>query len=345
MDFRTFTAGENDDDRRVDKIVRIICPQMALSEVYKAIRKGLIKVNDKKTSQEYRICKGDKISIAAFLFDNFDNNDNNVEKTDGNDKDLIIQKNEIEVPVLFHNENIIIYNKPRNMLVHKSTNSASSPALSLEVYTKKIYEQYKKENPERLSLAFTPGPLHRLDRYTTGIVAFSWSLNGARWFSENIKNHTIQKKYVGIVQGNIKKTQEWKSLIKQENKKSNKAFHTVIASKYSDKDNQENPDGKEAYTLVTPLSHGKINGIEVTYAEFFIKTGRHHQIRAQAAQNGYPLYGDTAYGASASPQKTYFLHAHSLVIPSNPIGLPDIIEAPLPADFKKVLEDLYFIVI
>lgn len=332
MDFRTFTAGENDDDRRVDKIVRIICPGMALSEVYKAIRKGLVKVNDKKTSQEYRIHKGDKISIAGFFFNE---GDENKDKNDTTSEKL---KNEIEVPVLFQNENIIIYNKPRNMLVHKS--GKTSPVPSLEVYTKNLYEKYKKENPETLSLAFTPGPLHRLDRFTTGIVAFSWSLNGARWFSENIKNHTIQKKYVGIIQGYLKSLQEWKSLIKQNKKKSDKSFHTVTAFDYPDSENDESEDSKEAYTTVTPLAHGKLNGIEVTYAEFFIKTGRHHQIRAQAAQNGYPLYGDTAYGAAPSPQKTYFLHAQALIITPNPLGLPNLIEAPLPPDFKEVLEKI-----
>ena len=333
MDFRTFTAGENDDDRRVDKIVRIICPGVALSEVYKAIRKGLVKVNDKKTSQEYRVHKGDKISIAAFFFDN------EAGKTDENDGASKVLKSDIEVPVLFQNKNIIIYNKPKNVLVHSSGKSSS--VLSLEAYTKELYELYKKQNPESLSLAFTPGPLHRLDRYTTGIVAFSWSLNGARWFSENIKNHTIQKKYVGIIQGNLKSPQKWKSIIKQDDEKPGKSFHTVTAVDYSDSETEEHEDGKEAYTMVTPLVHGKLNGIEVTYAEFFIKTGRHHQIRAQAAQNGYPLSGDTAYGASPSPQKSYFLHALSLIIPQNPIGLPDIIEAPLPLDFQEALNSIF----
>ncbi len=329
MDFRTFTAGENDDGRRVDKIVRIICPEMALSEVYKAIRKGLVKVNDKKTSQEYRIHKGNKISIAGFFFND---GDENKDKNDGPSEEL---KNEITVPVLFQNENIIIYNKPRNVLVHSSGKSTSG--LSLEVYTNNLYEKYKNENPESLSLAFTPGPLHRLDRFTTGIVAFSWSLKGARWFSENIKNHTIQKKYVGILQGNLKSSQEWKSLIKTDSEKSGKSFHTVTAFDYSDKNNEEDEDGKEAYTIVTPIAHGKLNDIEVTYAEFFIKTGRHHQIRSQAAKNGYPLYGDTAYDAYPSPQKIYFLHALSLIIPQNPIDLPKIIEAPLPPDFTEAL--------
>lgn len=320
MDFKTFTAGENDDDRRLDKIVRIICPGMSLSEIYKAIRKGLVKVNDKKTSQEYRVHQGDKISIAAFFF--YDE----INKINESDKSNEIQKNTIEVPVLFQNENIIIFNKPRNVLVHSSEKS-SSPALSLEAYTKNLYENYKKENPAIASLAFTPGPLHRLDRFTTGIVAFSWSLNGARWFSENIKNHTIQKKYIGILQGNLTSQQKWQGYIKNEEADGQeKKFHTVTAT--------DSPDsGKEALTIVTPLAHKKISGIELTLAEFEIQTGRHHQIRAQAAQKGFPLYGDTAYGASKNLQNTYFLHASQLTIPENPIGLPSIISAPLPRDF------------
>ena len=319
MDFKTFNVGDNDNDRRLDKIIRIILPSMSLSEIYKAIRKGLVKVNDKKASAEYRVKTGDKISVAEFLFKTSDLKENDVESR-------FHTFNFPEIPVLFKNENIIIYNKPRNIAVHGGGNKTnnSNNIITLEAYTKVLYE---KENPNATSLSFTPGPLHRIDRFTTGIVAFSWSLNGARWFSENIKNHTIQKKYVGIVQGNLKAQQKWESFIKNDEVYgTQKKFHTVIAT--------DAPDtGKTALTIVTPLEHGKIDGLEITLAEFDIHTGRHHQIRAQAAQNGFPLYGDTSYGGTKNPQNTYFLHATELQIPENPIGLPKIIKAPLPEDF------------
>ena len=321
MDFRTFTAGDNDNDRRLDKIIRIIVPSISLSEIYKAIRKGLIKVNDKKAAAEYRVQSGDKISVAEFFFKPSASN-----PKASDDKNKISDSDFPDIPVLFKNENIIIFNKPRNISVHGGGNKInnSNSTITLEAYTKALY---KKENPTAASLSFTPGPLHRIDRFTTGIVAFSWSLNGARWFSENIKNHTIQKKYVGIVQGNLKAQQKWQSFIKNEEADgAQKNFHTVIAT-----DTPE--EGKAALTIVTPLAHGKINGLELTLAEFEIHTGRHHQIRAQAAQNGFPLYGDIAYGGARNPQNTYFLHAAELQIPENPIGLPKIIKAPIPEDF------------
>ena len=319
MIFRTFTAGDNDNGRRLDKIIRTIVPSISLSEIYKAIRKSLVKVNDKKAAAEYRVQSGDKISVAEFFF-------NTSASKASDDKNKIIDSDFPDIPVLFKNENIIIFNKPRNISVHgggKSTNNKNG-TITLEAYIKALYQ---KENPTTSSLSFTPGPLHRIDRFTTGIVAFSWSLNGARWFSESIKNHTIQKKYVGIIQGNLKAPQEWKSFIKNEEADSvQKSFHTVISSTTPD-------SGKEALTIVTPLAHGKIKGLDLTLAEFEIHTGRHHQIRAQAAQNGFPLYGDTAYGGTKNTQNTYFLHAEELQIPENPIGLPQIIKAPIPEDF------------
>ena len=68
MDFKKFTAGENDSNRRLDKIIRKFIPDITLSQVYKYIRKGLIKINEKKTSAEYKVQTGDNISIAEFIF-------------------------------------------------------------------------------------------------------------------------------------------------------------------------------------------------------------------------------------------------------------------------------------
>ena len=65
MDFVDFTAGSDDNDRRLDKVIRIFASNLPLTEIYKAIRKGLIKVNDKKSSQSDHVKKGDKIIITG----------------------------------------------------------------------------------------------------------------------------------------------------------------------------------------------------------------------------------------------------------------------------------------
>lgn len=337
MIFKDFFAGDNDNERRLDKVLRIFISETNLSSIYKSIRKGLIKVNDKKTSPDYHIKKGDKISIAEFLFDNNNNSTKNdiqsskISQSSQTASQISYQKIKTQqnhIPqIAFQNEHIIIFNKPRNMTVQGNSSD------SLDKIVSAYYETQVHNNT---SLSFKTGPLHRIDRFTTGLIAFSWSIDGARWFSESIKNHTIQKKYIGIIQGKLLEQEEWHDFIKKDdNERDNSEFHTVKVLNTASRNDIEK---KEAFTTVTPLAYGKIDNTEITVAEFFIKTGRHHQIRAQASNHNHPLYGDTAYGGKKNKENTFYLHAAKLIIPiNNPLKLPLEITAPLPDDFLQII--------
>lgn len=315
MDFKEFYAGENDSGRRLDKILRRFLNEMSLSELYKCIRKGLIKVNDKKINQNYKVNQQDKISIAAFLIEkNNSSSQDSKEKTE-TAADLL----SIMPEIVFQNKDLIILNKPYGQLVQGSS-------VSLD----KVIEQYYKKNSQDDSLGFRTGPLHRLDKNTTGLLAFSWSIKGAHWFSENIQNHIVQKHYRGIVQGKITEKETWLDTITKEYNKENK-FQTVNI--------EHNDTENNSHTEVTPVAYGKYNGLDITYVDFLIKTGRTHQIRAQSSLHKHPLLGDTAYGGTRTELKNeYFLHAYELHFPSeNPLELPEVITAELPDDFKYFL--------
>ena len=77
MDFLEFNAGIDDNDRRIDKVLRNFIKDVPLSSIYKYIRKNLIKINNKKTTQDYRVKTGDIISIAAFIINDFSENHQN----------------------------------------------------------------------------------------------------------------------------------------------------------------------------------------------------------------------------------------------------------------------------
>lgn len=313
MEITEFTAGINDDNRRIDKVIRIFLPRTNLTDIYKAIRKGLIKVNNKKVDCNFRVKTNDIISIPNFIIIS-----DNQFKTENHKKDINLAIPEI----IFENENIIILNKPYDMLVQGNDSSLD-----------KIIQTFFKEKNN--SLSFNPGPLHRLDRKTTGIIAFSKSLKGAQWFSENIKNHSIQKKYKTILEGEIINSEIWEDFI--EKKEDNlKSFHKVSVS--SKKDSEIS---KKAYTIVNPIQTFSFNKKKLTYAEIIIKTGRMHQIRAQSSLHKHPLFGDIAYGGekinSSFSKKDFFLHAYKVIIPENPIGLPEEITIDLPEDFNNFL--------
>lgn len=310
MDFQTFQTGINDSQRRLDKVIRKFIPDSSLSAVYKYIRKGLIKVNQKKTTAEYHIQEGDEIQIAAFILEE---NHKALSPSDSNASASITLP-----PVVFQNEHILILNKPYDVTVHGSSDS-------LDVLVKKAFV------PQSQSLSFTPGPLHRLDRKTTGLIAFSQSLQGAQWFSENIKSHTITKKYIAVIQGKLEAEQEWKDTISK-SEKTVKGFHVV----------EENDDGDLAWTIAKPLVYGTFNNNEFTVAQMDIKTGRTHQIRAQSSLHGHPLLGDTAYKGTKLPPEypDFFLQACSLTFPKdNPLSLPAKVEIDISEALKTFLKD------
>ena len=131
MDFLEFNAGIDDNDRRIDKVLRNFIKDVPLSSIYKYIRKNLIKINNKKTTQDYRVKTGDVISIAAFIINDFSENQselkNNLQKNEKN----TFQK---DLEIVFQNEDILILNKPYDVLVHGSDNSLDK---QVENYYKK----------------------------------------------------------------------------------------------------------------------------------------------------------------------------------------------------------------
>lgn len=308
MDFTDFTAGP-DDSKRLDKVIRKFIPQTSLSSLYKLIRKGLIKVNHKKTTAEYHITPGDVISVASFILSQEESEDDSAPVT--------------LPPVIFKNEHIIIFDKPYDITVQGDKRS-------LDRLVQKDFKQKHKNE----SLSFTPGPLHRLDRKTTGLIAFSQSLTGAQWFSENIKNHTIGKKYIAVLQGHLENKEEWKDFITK-SKEDSKTFHTVNASQ------NETEDSKLAHTICLPLTYGFFNGSEFTLAQMEIKTGRTHQIRAQSSLHHHPLFGDVAYGGKklSTEYPDFFLQAYILTFPENNIvNLPQTVQIPYSDALKSFLK-------
>lgn len=313
MDFKDFNTGINDEGRRLDKVIRTFLSEVKLSDLYKLIRKGLIKINQKKTSPDYRIQKNDVISIAEFLLQE--------------EKDSAVpEKIECELlEIVFQNDHILIINKPYDINVHQDKNS-------LEQTVKNYYLNHLKKNDN--SLSFVPGPLHRLDKKTTGLLAFSLSHKGALWFTQNIQNHAIVKNYYAVLEGKIENKQVWEDYISNENESEN-GFYKVTA--HSSK--EEKSDSKKAITIVNPVDYGTYKGKSVTFADIQIKTGRKHQIRSQSALHNFPLIGDTVYGGTKINEKQdFFLCAYKLTFPSdNPLNLPDEIKISVPENFMDFL--------
>ena len=124
MDFKHFTAGKDDDGRRLDKIIRRFLDENALSSIYKSLRKGLVKVNGKKRSAEFKVSENDDIEIAEFLIQKSrEQNQQNQQNQKGETNPEKAKKQKLdEKIVVFRNESILFLNKPYDIPVQPATN-------------------------------------------------------------------------------------------------------------------------------------------------------------------------------------------------------------------------------
>ena len=168
-------------------------------------------------------------------------------------------------------------------------------------------------------MSFRPGPLHRLDRNTSGLIFFSKSIDGARTFSQELQNKSFSKYYLTLLDGELKKKEFWADNL---NRDDNKGVTYVSTGK-----------GKNAISTADPIL---VSG-GYTLALIKIETGRTHQIRAQAAFHKHPLTGDRKYGGSFL-KGGYFLHSYTIRSEKGRSGLikGNIIASPYKESIKRL---------
>ncbi len=304
MDWNKFYLQEDDSRRRVDRVLRRLLPHKTQGQIYAALRKGLVKLNSQKIPPNRLTQKGDELSVAAFLFEDESQEikPREIPFPAASQNSISKQKISIEKITAFQNEHIVFLDKPCGVSVHGKDSLAE---YFLESFSKNA-----------ASISFRPGPLHRLDKNTTGLIAFSASLAGAKWFSEKIKNHEIKKTYLGIAEGRISQEEIWRDEI----------------------------EGKSAHTVARPLAHGNFGERGLTLVEYKILTGRKHQIRIHGASHGHPLFGDEKYGGQKRPARArgqYFLHAYKIEFPANDLSLPNLLRSALPENFCAFLKTYF----
>ncbi len=324
MVFFEFPIGNDDVGRRVDRVLRKFLKTTTLSIIYKNIRSGFIRINGSKIKSDYRTNAGDVVFIEKNFYES-----NNLDDTKSNSNAVI--KSKVKFEIILENSFVKIINKPYGI----SVQPANKGDVSLDIIIQQEFIQSQKKGLHEQSLSFLPGPLHRLDKNTTGLLVFSQSLKGAQYFSDAMKQHRVKKQYLAILSGIVKEKCIWKHSISKKNVTNTNEFVTVdVKPMHSNFEN-----GKHAMTEVQPLEYGTFLGESFTLASITIETGRTHQIRSQAAHMGNVLLGDVAYGYEG-PAKSIFLHAWILEFPSdNEIDLPEKITAQIPDSFKNFIQE------
>jgi 23S rRNA pseudouridine955/2504/2580 synthase len=301
-------TGENDKGRRLDRVLRKALPDHPLPLLHRLLRQGKVLVDGKPAKAQDRVDCGAKISIPALK---------------DSAKTAPPAHGRLSLDIIWQDKGLLAVNKPAGIAVHGPE--------SLETAVRSFLEG--KLPP---SLSFKSGPLHRLDKPSSGIVVFSTSLEGARLFSSLLRERKVKKTYLAIVEGCIKNEEIWEdALFRDKEKKKTFVVPPGVAQKNTVKDDDEDGAqnnavaGKPALTKIKPL----VSGGNYSLISAQIATGRTHQIRAQASSHGHPLAGDRKYGGHG--KDGLFLHAWKLEF------LEYSIEAPLPQAFREKVKELF----
>ena len=287
---------------RIDKVLSEIYPDKSRSIIQKYIADGDITVNDTIVKSNYKFRSGDKIQII-----------------EPEPVDVEIQPENIPLDILYEDSDVLIVNKPKGMVVHPAPGHYTGTLVNAIMY-------HCKDDLSGINGEIRPGIVHRIDMDTTGALIICKNDNAHNNIAEQIKVHSINRIYKGIVLGNVSNDEG--------------TIHTTIGRSPKDRKKMaiDVKNGREAITHYKVLKRFD----RYTYMEFKLETGRTHQIRVHMASIGHPLLGDQVYG----PSKCQFnlqgqtLHAEVIGFVHPSTGEYVEFKAPLPDYFQHLLDIL-----
>ncbi|SES99055.1 RluA family pseudouridine synthase [[Clostridium] polysaccharolyticum] len=318
---REIEINKNEAGQRLDKLLAKYMNKAPKSFIYKMLRKKNITLNRKKADGSEKLELNDHVQL--FL------SDETIEKF----TELDVVANEVDLQVVYEDENILVINKPAGMLSQKAKPEDESLTEYVIAYLLKTRQLTKEE-----LISFHPGLCNRLDRNTSGIILAGKSLTGLQQMGILLKERNIGKYYQTIVKGVIKEPTCIEGYLTKD-----KSHNKVAISK-------EPVEGADFIkTQYEPL---KTNG-EYTFLRVKLLTGRSHQIRAHLQSIGHPVIGDGKYGDVQVNKyfrrnfnlRFHLLHSYELDFPVIQGELGNLSEkqfrAPLPSYFEAIVSRIF----
>ncbi|MGN1147675.1 MAG: RluA family pseudouridine synthase [Lachnospiraceae bacterium] len=301
MDEFRFQITEEMEDERIDKCISMLIDSLSRSYIQKLIKEEAVTVNGKPAKGSYRVKAEDEVVFC-------------LPKAVEPD----IQPENIPLDILYEDKDVIVVNKPKGMVVHPAAGHYSGTLVNALMY-------HCGSELSGINGVMRPGIVHRIDRDTTGSLIVCKNDRAHNCIAEQLKEHTINRRYLAICHG----------VIKEEEGTVNRPIgrHPVDRKKMAVTEN-----GKKAVTHYRVLKRFE----KYTLIECVLETGRTHQIRVHMASIGHPILGDEVYSTQKSPFKLegQTLHAKILGFKHPSSGEYIEVDAPLPDYFKHLLEIL-----
>ena len=316
-----FKIDKGQEPVRIDKFVTARIEGATRNKVQQAIASGMITVNGNAVKANHKIKPGDELVVFS---------DTSPESTD-------IVPEPMELNIFFEDDDILLINKNPGMMVHPGSGNYSGTLVNGVAH----YLQQKNPGVTETTLPRF-GLVHRIDKNTSGLLLMAKTDKALQVLAKQFFNHTIQRKYVALVWGNVEEDEGTIRAHVGRNPRYRKQFEAFPDGEH----------GKEAITHYKVLERFHY----VTLVECVLETGRTHQIRVHMKHIGHTLFADDHYGGDRILKGTIYtkykqfvencfalcprqaLHAKTLGF-KHPITNEDLFfESEIPADMQAVIE-------
>ena len=298
-----FLVSWEEEDTRIDRYLSGVCPSFSRSYIQKLLKNGDILVDGQQVKSSYGVKEGDRIVVET---------PEAVEPE--------IQAEPMDLDILYEDQDVILINKPKGMVVHPAAGHYSHTLVNGLMY-------HCRDQVSGINGVMRPGVVHRIDMDTTGVLIVCKNDAAHNSIAAQLKEHSIVRRYQAIVHGKVK---EDEGVVDGPIGR-----HPVDRKKMSI--NYKN--GKPAVTHYRVLKRFD----RYTYIECRLETGRTHQIRVHMASIRHPLLGDRVYGPSSCPVpglEGQTLHAGVLGFIHPRTGEYMEFTAPLPSYFEHLIQTL-----
>lgn len=287
---------------RIDRYLSGNLENLSRSYIQKLLKDGNIRVNDKIVKTNYKAAEGDEILVSV---------------PDPEVPDILPEN--IPLDILYEDDDILVVNKPKGMVVHPSPGHYEHTLVNAILY-------HCGDRLSGINGVMRPGIVHRIDMDTTGSLLVCKNDRAHQILAGQLKEHSITRRYRAVVHGNIKEDSGTVDAPigrhpSDRKKMSTKAVHARNAVTH--------------YRVIERFGN-------YTYIECELETGRTHQIRVHMSSISHPIVGDAVYGPAKCPFKLegQTLHAKTLGIRHPSTGEYMEFDAPLPAYFEELLTKL-----
>ena len=302
MDIYYFSAEDTDTGKRADKFLSDKLENISRSALQEYFSDGNVLVNGKQQGKNYRLRFNDRLEVRI-------------------PEPVVYEAVAENIPldIVYEDSDVIIVNKPKNMVVHPAAGNYSGTLVNALLH-------HCKDSLSGINGVLRPGIVHRIDKNTSGLLIVAKNDTAHRKIAEQIKDHSFTREYEAVVCGNIKENEGTVNQPIGRNPNDRKKMAVTAVN------------SKEAVTHFKVLQRfGQYTHIAVT-----LETGRTHQIRVHMAYINHPVAGDDVYGSDKLTSKLggQCLHARKIGFVHPSSGEYMEFTSELPRYFSDFLTEL-----